>query len=548
MKILVFTTDVIPLEGLPTSGTALRTFGFIQGLRANGHEVVVSVPRSALNGMLKNIDMSSVAAATKKQIDDLRPLAFDPTNQSYIVNELQPDLILCGHWPAYAFQTRPAQPVVVDLAGPHLLERHYQGTPNHLGAALSKLGVIASADHFIVSGPSQRRYFLAFAMRAGVPHPEKRMIEITMPLSPQIPVRDFSSFPAAEYPRFIFGGVFLPWQDPSRALEQVSEHIREKQRGRLTLIGGSHPNYKIKEGIYTKLFATLSKNPAVEKLPMLPYDAFQARLAESDVAIDLMRWNLERELAMTIRSTTYLWAGVPIIYNDFADLGILLRKYDAGWTISPDQPDALRQVLDEILDNPEMVRRKSENASRLAREVFSWDLAVRPLLAQLERHDAGAAKETDIVLDFPDRADLIVSEERAVEQIFFSRVDGLSRIECRMATHGKEVTDPVTFSLYELKNSGEQDGKATRALLASRSAVGRDLKNNEWFSLETAPIADSAGKTFALRIETTASPNSAAVAPWAVRGRPFPLLKLIHGNQPVDDLSLCLRTTCSGGS
>jgi len=547
MKVLVFTTDVIPLHGLPTSGTALRTYGFIQGLRANGHQVTVSVPRSALTGMLKNIDQASLPPAVRNEIESLHPLAFDPTNQSYIVNELQPDLILCGHWPAYAFQTRPAQPVVVDLAGPHLLERHYQGTPNHLGAALSKLGVIASADHFIVSGPSQRRYFLAFAMRAGVTNPEKRMIEIAMPLSPDVPTRDFSGFPSAEYPRFIFGGVFLPWQDPSNALEQISESIAAKGRGKLTLIGGSHPNYKIKEGIYTKLFAALSKNPAVEKLPMLPYDEFQQHLSKSDVAVDLMKWNLERELAMTIRSTTYLWSGLPIIYNDYADLGRLIKRYDAGWTCSPSEPAQLRSIVEEIYRSPEVVRRKSENASRLAREVFAWDRAVQPLLTQLERQDAGAAKETDIVLDFPDRADLIVSDGKPVEQIFFTRVDGLTRIECRMATHGKEVSDPVRFALYEIEGEAPSSSQ-NRKLVAEKTAVGRELKNNEWFTLETAPISRSAGKTFALRIESSAAPATASVAPWAVRGRPFPLLTLSHGAQPIDDLSLCLRTTCTGST
>ena len=48
MKFLIFTTDCPPIDNLPTSGTALRTFGIAQGLIANGHEIVLSPPKTAM--------------------------------------------------------------------------------------------------------------------------------------------------------------------------------------------------------------------------------------------------------------------------------------------------------------------------------------------------------------------------------------------------------------------------------------------------------------------------------------------------------------------
>ncbi|MFN8392664.1 MAG: hypothetical protein U0136_20400 [Bdellovibrionota bacterium] len=546
MKFLVFTTDVIPLPGLPTSGTALRTFGLIQGLRARGNEVHISVPKSALQGMLKSFDVASLDPQVQKQVNDLQSLAFDSSNQSRVLAEVRPDVILCGHWPAYTFQTKPSQPVIIDLAGPHLLERHYQGTPNHRGATLGKLSAVASADYFIVSGPSQRLYFLSFLLRAQVPQPEKRIFTITMPLDPNVPERDLTAVPNG-FPRFVFGGVFLPWQNPAQSLERTAHALEKFGRGSLKLIGGSHPNYKIKEGVYAKLFDTLGKNPAVQTMPMLPYESFLRELSTSDVAIDLMQWNLERELAMTIRSTSYLWAGVPIVYNDFADLGKLIRKYDAGWTVSPKDQGALDAVFQEIYDDPQSVLRKSGNASRLAREVFSWDRAVQPLLEGIGVQDRIGSRELDIIVDFPDNANLTVTAERPVEQFFFSRVDGLSRIECRIATHNRNLAKPLRFSLYEVEGTHNPLGpiprNAPKKLLVRREADASQIKNNDWYVLDTDPIAHSAGRTFALTIESENTSPEVSFAPWAVRGQPFPLLGLFHGKAAVEQTSLCLRTT-----
>ena len=52
MKILIFTTDLPPLKGYPTSGTALRTYNLGLGLRELGHEVIISPPKSALSSFL----------------------------------------------------------------------------------------------------------------------------------------------------------------------------------------------------------------------------------------------------------------------------------------------------------------------------------------------------------------------------------------------------------------------------------------------------------------------------------------------------------------
>ncbi len=538
MRILVFTTDVIPLRGLPTSGTAMRTWGMAKGLECHGHEVVFSVPKSALQGLERSTDLASLDADVRASIAALKALAFDPANQSQVVSEVAPDAILCGHWPAVMFQTKPSQPLIVDLAGPHLLERHYQGTPNHSAAVVGKLHALAKADSFIVSGPKQRLYFLSFLLRAGVPDAAQRISTITMPLPPPLPERAASSAPA--FPQWIFGGVFLPWQDPSWALEGLASQIEARGRGRLTLIGGSHPSYPIKSGVYEKLFRRLDRMNGVERKPMMPYEQFCRELQSADVAIDVMAWNLERELAITIRTTSFLWAGVPVVYNNYADLGALIERFDAGWTVAPGDDRRFAAITDEIFSSPETVLAKSRNATRLAREIFSWDRAVEPLLGRLLPHSREAARETDIILDFPDDAGLAVTADSPIEQRFLARLDGLSRIECRLATHGRSLRSPLVASVFRV-------GADTRDLVVRAETAPGQVRNNDWHVIELPPLGDSAGAEFILRLESSERDPAFAVCPWAVKGQPYPLLGIKRGGADLPHTSLCLRTTCSLG-
>lgn len=551
MRILVFTTDVIPLAGLATSGTALRTFGLIQGLRAHGHEVLVSVPKTALSGLLKTAARSDLDPPVRREIDELTALSFDSFNQPQVLARTNPEVVICGHWPALTLRYKPSQLLILDLAGPHLLERHFQALPDWRGALNAKLSVLATADYYIVSGPSQRLYFLSFLLRTAVPDAERKIITITMPLDPKMPEpqRD-----PARYPRFVFGGVFLPWQNPAAGLKRVAAELEMRRTGELALIGGAHPNYPISEGLYGELFRSLSANPFVTVKSMLPYRSFLDELMSADVAVDLMHWNLERQLAITIRTTTYLWSGLPVIYNDYADLGRLINAYDAGWCLDPEDANALGSVLEQIFCDPNTVRNKSENARRLSREVFAWDRAVAPLLDLLGRSGRSLRRECDIVFDFPDSADFPILPGKSIEQYFLCRVGGLSRVECRIATHGRELEQPLTVSVREVGDWRAENLLCKSAgngrLVVRKTIEPAAVRNNEWLAVDFEPEIDSAGKAFALSLETVTgnSLSESACSPWAVKDSPFPLLGLRYGEKVLPHTAMCLKTTCTGGA
>jgi hypothetical protein len=189
---------------------------------------------------------------------------------------------------------------------------------------------------------------------------------------------------------FVYGGVFLPWQDPSVALETLVSTLEERNAGRLKLFGGKHPSIRIPPGKYQDLLPHLDRSPRVDLMGMIPRDALVETYLRSHVAIDVMARNPERELAFTTRTVEYLWCGLPVIYNNYAELADYIRDYDAGWTVDPLDANAIRSVIESILDNPDCIARKSINAQRLVRERLAWDRTIEPLDAfcrEPRKHD-----------------------------------------------------------------------------------------------------------------------------------------------------------------
>jgi glycosyltransferase involved in cell wall biosynthesis len=112
---------------------------------------------------------------------------------------------------------------------------------------------------------------------------------------------------------------------------------------------------------------------------IVPYEELVEEYRHAHVAFDLMKHNSERELAFTTRTVVYMWCGLPVVYNDYSELSEYIREYDAGWTVTPEDREAIRAVIDEIFTYPERVAERGRNAQRLVRERLNWDLTIQPM-------------------------------------------------------------------------------------------------------------------------------------------------------------------------
>jgi hypothetical protein len=369
-RVVIISGDTLPLPGLPTTGAGLRAWGLGKGLEANGHQVHPLMPESAIGKYSSTINLT-----------ELRPYLYSQTDKARSLHhrliEIEPEIIILQHWPlASTLQTKPNVPVVIDFHGPVMLESLYQNRVDYQHLFIEKLRVIAEkGNYFTCAGENQRHYFYAWLMMAGFDVREDLIGVVPVCLSPDQPIRE----PFSDDIHFVYGGVYLPWQDPVLPLETLLNTIEVRGRGQLDFFGGQHTFLKLPSGPFEQLKARIEQSVQAKNFGMVPHAHLIDHYRRAHVAFDLMQRNPERELAFTTRTVEYLWCGLPVVYNNYGELADYIKAYDAGWTLDPQDAGAIRAVIEEILDNPAIVAAKSANASRLAQERLNWKDAVAPL-------------------------------------------------------------------------------------------------------------------------------------------------------------------------
>ncbi len=368
-RVLVFCSDVVPLKGSGTSGGGMRSWQIVQGLRAHGFEVVYSMP---WNRFLRRRFNDSIPS-------DVTARLWTETNQDEIILREKPDVIVCVKPSTQRWEKSHGIPVAIDFHGPDLIEFE-QMAKNllpmaRLTLATRKLQAISLGDFFTCAGKRQRYYFMAFLMLAGIDISDLDIHYMPVAMSPDLP----EHYPDLERRSFIFSGGFYPWLNPMPSLKALAEEIRGIGKGCLDIYGGSHETNPDEKRDFDEFRQSLSTNPSVT------FHGFVARERVLDayrtgyVAFELMPQNAERELAFTTRTVEFLWAGLPVIYNDYAELSDLIREYRAGWLISPADRVSLRETVGHILSDPDTVAEASANAARLVRENLLSDKVIRPL-------------------------------------------------------------------------------------------------------------------------------------------------------------------------
>jgi len=364
---------------MPTTGAGLRAWGLMQGLRSAGLNTDIAMPMDACAGKI----------ITDPAFDAERNL-FSRDRLTEFVRGRNPDVLVFQHWGLMRELKEATCPIALDLAGPHLLERHYWrgedqadedkaafGTESELDLA-EKINALQRADFVTCSGRMQRLYFMPFLSMAGYRMTENILPVIPFSVSPDLPE---SRPPLFIEMRFIYGGMFLPWQNPESTLTTLLNTFEERAQGMLEFFGGIHPSADVSRGRFDSLVARLSDHPHVRHYGIMPLDELCREYARGGVALDLMERNPERELAFTTRTVVYLSCGLPVIHNNFSELSDYIRDYNAGWTLDPRDRDGLKKLIHRIMDGDEDLTSKRENARRLVQTEFNWEKTIEPLAA-----------------------------------------------------------------------------------------------------------------------------------------------------------------------
>ena len=380
-KVFILSNDVVPSLGMPVAAPGLRAFGLAEGLRANGVKVKTLVTRGFTDRQWLRFGRSVPhPTAPHAEVVSARRLArYLETNApavAVLINSNQVDHL------------RPIRGVryVLDFFAPKMLETLYQhgeGYPRDELAALRrrKIQAIELADAFIVNGKKKLPYFLAWMLQADrdVRTLPVEVVNMCAPVS-------FSgeAGPVGSGVRFAVAGYLQSWSTLGSWVKVVERQL-ERPGMRLDLLlpwhwgGAAERSHESRADL-----DRLERNGSVTTHGPMTYSEFQALLSKIDVSIDLFQHNLEREYAMVTRSVISLACGVPVIHPPFTEVSPMIAEYDAGWLLDPPDTKALEDVIGGILDDPDVVRRKKENARALASEVLDPAVAVKPLLRIME--------------------------------------------------------------------------------------------------------------------------------------------------------------------
>ncbi len=373
-RVLFFADGTLPDDKMWNFGADMRLIQVHRMLLDAGHEVVVSA----------NVRKYQVAGRLAEVPAEVQALSHTLHPMPEIFARARPDVVYFAAFVPYPESWVPPVPTVVEMGGPTLLEMAFsEGVigADLMGFLMGELNALAKADLVVVFGVRQQWYYRMPLALAGFP--------VDRP--PPVAVVHHAVVPAiiepremAPEPRFVYSGGLYPWTDPCDAIVGVLDAIDRRQRGEFHFIGGLVRELPAVRAMLERIEPRMAASQRAHRHPFMPFPALVARLRTMSVAIELMRPNCERDLALPFRTPLSLACGLPVICGDFMELAPAIREYDAGWVGPADRLEWFEAAIEEAMDDPQALARKSANAQRLARERLSCDVVGADLLAFLK--------------------------------------------------------------------------------------------------------------------------------------------------------------------
>jgi glycosyltransferase involved in cell wall biosynthesis/vacuolar-type H+-ATPase subunit H len=370
-KILIVTSEMLPLPGKPVCGGGIRVWGLGKGLEAAGHKVIYSLPKD----LVENDETLP---------EEIRENGHVPEKLGERIMAVMPDLVIVEQWGLATYLSDMKIPLAIDLHGSLTLENAFKKGANFLTDAFTKIETLAKADFLICPGQFQKNYFYSWFLLSGADPLEAQILVAPIGMDPEQPKRKKRT--KNSKPQIVYGGVTWPWIDPFPGLEIAAKAVAKHKDARMDLyvqappLMADHPLYAINKDVTKSYDERLAKYDRVNLRKFISHDKLIDIYRGATVAFDLYRANHERELAITTRTVEYLWCGLPVIYSDYNELAQVIAQYDAGWIVDPNDEEAVEAAVKEALNNPELAEEKGRNAQRLAREHFGWDKAATEIL------------------------------------------------------------------------------------------------------------------------------------------------------------------------
>ena len=379
-KVFILSNDIVPGLAMPVAAPGLRAFGLAEGLRAHGFEVKTVVTQGFMDRQWRRFGRSVPhPTAPGTEIVGAGNLA------RYLKSNAPATVVMIN-----SNQVEHLKPVegiryVLDFFAPKMLETLYQRGEEYPAEELEvlrrrKIRAIGLADAFTINGEKKIPYFLAWMLQVDrdVRRLPVEVVNMCLPLS--WPEEAQVGNPV----RFAVAGYLQSWSTLGSWVEVVERRLDHPQMSLDLLVpwhwGGNRERVHASKSDLDRL----AGHESVKTHGTMTFAEFQGFLSTVDVSIDLFQHNLEREYAMVTRSVNALACGVPVIHPPFTEVSPWISAYDAGWLVDPEDQRALEKVIEGVLEDPDVVRRKKQNARKLAADIIDPEVAVKPLVRTIE--------------------------------------------------------------------------------------------------------------------------------------------------------------------
>jgi len=367
----VFAIDWIPAANDIASGGGLRSRQILEALRDAGHSVTFSVPADCRH--LRRVGHDSPG------VRDIE--VHTARNQLDVLRKTRPDIVV---WLPPLVRAIPFTGLgelihVCDLIGlPHIeASLGARALEAPIRQRLARL--CGFADLVLTGSEEQHGYWLAELSRERAPPPT-----VIVPYALPETLRTGGAAGKPGQLRLHVTGMVYAWSTSIRLLKRVADWVAARDDVTLSLIIGTDPGGATDRSVLRKL-QEISARPRVEMPGEISFADAMADYRAGSVSLDIYEPNMERRMAVPIRTVNALTHGVPILST--ID-GTLMRRLEAegAGMIAADRPEQpIEQALDRIVAlSAADLARMSKAARGFAQREYSAPASARTLLGAIE--------------------------------------------------------------------------------------------------------------------------------------------------------------------
>ncbi len=299
---------------------------------------------------------------------------YNDSNLNKVLKKINPSCVLISEWEIAEKINRKQLPVIFDLSSMDIVDSTHS---TDISLQLRKIEALRKCDLFICSTEKQKWFFMSLLLQSGF-DVSGNIIHIIPPVFPK------EAFIFKDENIDISGRVYLTYFDSSnivdfKSIDQIIEVLKTDNHILEFIIGSD----SFQSGLDNYLFLSENLDKFSNNLSFNEIFSWYEMIREfrsASVGVSLYETSLENQMRFAVEGALYLCCGLPVICDRNSGLANLVGKYKAGWVVDTDNPLKLTELIKKIQKSPEEIKRKSENAVKLASSVFLNSEFLKPLV------------------------------------------------------------------------------------------------------------------------------------------------------------------------